>query len=201
MPANDDLRRGFAVFIRQVADDFLIEHAFTALRQRAPGLGLDLVGSVPGVKLALLHQRVQLDLVNHRCDARFVNQTLQVMHLEVTDADAFHQPLFLQVNHPFPGVNIVIDSRNRPVHQVQIDEIELEFLQALLQRFAGALLIVVPQFSGDEQFIAGDAGAGQCGPHAVLVFVRGGGINRPIADFQGFMNGGDDLVVTGFPYT
>ena len=72
------------------------------------------------------------------------------MNLEVTDADAFHQPLFLQVNHPFPGVNVMVDSRNRPVHQPEIDEIELEFLQALLQRFAGAFLIVVPQFCGDE---------------------------------------------------
>ncbi len=95
----------------------------------------------------------------------------------------------------------MVDSRNRPVHQIQIDEIELKFLQALLQRFARALLVVVPQFGGDKKFVAGHTGAGQCFPHAVLVFVGGGGINGPIADFQGFMNGGDDLVVTGFPYT
>ncbi|SYD27164.1 Uncharacterised protein [Klebsiella pneumoniae] len=44
----------------------------------------------------------------------------------------------------------MVDSRYRPVHEIKIDEIELEFLQALLQRFAGTLLIVVPQLGGDE---------------------------------------------------
>lgn len=102
------------------------------------------------MKLALLHQRVQLDLVNHRCDACLINQALQVMNLEVTDADAFHQPLFLQFNHPFPGINIMVDGGNRPVHQIQIDEIELKFLQTLLQGFARAFLIVIPQFRGNE---------------------------------------------------
>ena len=150
MPANDDLRRGFAVFIRQVADNFLIEYPFTALSQRAPGFGLNLMRGVPGVKLALLQQRVQFDLVNHRRDARLVNQPLQVMNLEVTDADAFHQPLFLQFNHPFPGINVMVDGRNRPVHEIQVDEIELELLQTLLQGFAGTFLIVIPQFRGDE---------------------------------------------------
>jgi hypothetical protein len=101
MPANDDLRRGFAVFIRQLADNFLIEYAFATLSQRAPGFGLDLVRGVPGMKLALLHQRVQLDLVNHRRNARLVNQPLQVMNLEITDADAFHQPLFCSSIIPF----------------------------------------------------------------------------------------------------
>ena len=153
------------------------------------------------MKLALLHQRVQLNLVNYRRDARFINQALQMMNLEITDADAFYQPLFLQFNHPFPGINVMVDSRYRPVHEIKIDEIELEFLQTLLQRFAGTLLIVVPQLGGDEKLIPGNAGAGKRFSHAVLVFIGGGGIDGPIADFQGFMNGGDDLVVTGFPYT
>jgi hypothetical protein len=48
----------------------------------------------------------------------------------------------------------MVDSRNRPVHQIEIDEIELELLQALLQ-LRGALLIVIPQFRGDEKLIAG----------------------------------------------
>ena len=150
MPANDDLRRRFAVLIRQFTNDFLVKHPFAALGQRAPGFGLDLVCGVPRMKLALLHQRMQFNLVNHRRDARFINQALQVMNLEITDADAFNQPLFLQLNHSLPGINVMIDSRYRPVHEIKIDEIELEFLQALLQRFAGTLLIVVPQLGGDE---------------------------------------------------
>ena len=73
------------------------------------------------MKLALLHQRMQLNLVNHRRDARFINQALQMMNLEITDADAFYQPLFLQFNHPFPGINVMVDSRYRPVHEIKSD--------------------------------------------------------------------------------
>ena len=47
MPANDDLRRGFTVLIRQFTDDFLVKHPFAALGQRAPGFGLDLMRGVP----------------------------------------------------------------------------------------------------------------------------------------------------------
>jgi len=32
MPADNNLRRGFAVFICQIANDFLIENAFPTLR-------------------------------------------------------------------------------------------------------------------------------------------------------------------------
>ena len=56
MPADDDLRRRFAVLIGELVDDFLIEDAFAALGQRAPGFGLDLVGGVPRVQLTLLHK-------------------------------------------------------------------------------------------------------------------------------------------------
>ncbi|CNV27881.1 Uncharacterised protein [Salmonella enterica subsp. enterica serovar Bovismorbificans] len=47
MPANNNLGGRFAVFIRQFANHFLIEYAFTALRQWAPGLGLDFMRRIP----------------------------------------------------------------------------------------------------------------------------------------------------------
>ncbi len=130
MPADDDLRRGFAVLVRQLANDLLVEDSFTALGQRAPGFGLDLMGRVPGMKLTLLQQRMQLNLVDHRRDASFVDQALQVANLEVTDADALHQPLLLKRNHPLPGFNVMIDSRYRPVHQVEINMIEFQLVEA-----------------------------------------------------------------------
>jgi hypothetical protein len=105
-------------------------------------------------KLTLLHQRVQLDLVNHRRDACFVNQTLQVMNLEITDADAFHQPSFaaqsslsrLQHNGrwPEPASASDRDRRNRA-----------EAYPGSPARLRGAFLIVIPQFRGDEKVIAG----------------------------------------------
>lgn len=76
MPADDDLRRRFAVLIGELVDDFLIEDAFAALGQRAPGFGLDLVGGVPRVQLTLLHKWMEFYLIDHRGDAGFINQLL-----------------------------------------------------------------------------------------------------------------------------
>ena len=95
VPADDDLRRRFAVFVRQLVNNFLIEYPFTALCQRAPGLGLNFMRRIPGMKLTLLQQRMQFNLVYHRGDAGFINDFLQMVDLEITDADAFCQPLLL----------------------------------------------------------------------------------------------------------
>ena len=74
------------------------------------------VGWVIRVQLALLEQGMELYLINHRHDAGFIKQPLQVVDLEITDADAFGQPLFLELNHALPGFNKMVDRRNRPVH-------------------------------------------------------------------------------------
>ncbi|CNT66845.1 Uncharacterised protein [Salmonella enterica subsp. enterica serovar Bovismorbificans] len=94
---------------------------------------------------------MKLDLVDHRGNAGFIDQTLEVMDLKVTDPNTLYQPLFLQRDHAFPGVDIVIDSRYGPVHQIEIEIIKLQFFQTLLQGFAGTFLIVIPQLSGDKQ--------------------------------------------------
>ena len=93
---------------------------------------------------------MEFNLVNHRNDAGFINKLLQMVGLEVTDADTLNQPLLLQLNHPFPGLDIVIDCRNRPVHQIEIDIVELKLLQALFKGLGRAFLIVIPQLGGDE---------------------------------------------------
>jgi hypothetical protein len=58
-----------------------------------------------------------------------------------------------------------------------LDEIELQLLKALLQRFARAFLIVIPQLGGDEEFIARQACAGECFAYTVFVFVGGRGVD------------------------
>lgn len=63
----------------------------------------------------LLQQRMQLYLVDHRRDAGFINQLLQMRHLEITHADALRQPLLLQLNQRLPGLDVMADSRHRPV--------------------------------------------------------------------------------------
>ncbi len=156
MPANDDLRWRLAIFFRQVFHNLLIKYAFTALCQRAPGFGLNLVHGIPRVQFTLLQHRVQLNLVDHRRNAGFVDQTLQVILLEVTDADAFGQPLFLQLNHAFPCIHIVIFLRTWPVHQIEINALQLELFQAGFNRLLTVQLIVIPQLGGHENIVTRD---------------------------------------------
>ena len=67
----------------------MIEDAFAALGQRAPGFGLDLVGGVPRVQLTLLHKWMEFYLIDHRGDAGFINQLLQMRYRKL------HTPMLL----------------------------------------------------------------------------------------------------------
>jgi hypothetical protein len=58
---------------------------------------------------------MKLYLVDHRRDAGFINQLLQMVNLEITDADAFASPCCCSSISAFPGVDVMVDSRNRPV--------------------------------------------------------------------------------------
>lgn len=103
-----------------------------------------------GVQLALLHKRMKFDLVNYWRYAGFIHQPLEMIDLKVAHAYALNQTFFLQVDHVFPRFNVVVDRRNRPVHQVQIEVIKLEFFHAFEQGFPGAFLVIIPQLGGDE---------------------------------------------------
>jgi hypothetical protein len=83
---------------------------------------------VPGVKLTLLHQRVKFNLVYHRRDAGFIDQLLQMMNLEITDADAFASPCCCS-SISFSRRRRNGRCRNRPVHEVEIDIVELQFFR------------------------------------------------------------------------
>ncbi len=88
MPADNNLRRGFAVFICQIANDFLIENAFppcaNGLRIRS-GFCVSRSRRVAGVVASA--DEVQSGL--SQASRSFINQALQVMDLEVAHADAF----------------------------------------------------------------------------------------------------------------
>jgi len=152
------------------------------------------------MQLALLQKRMQFDLVNHRRNARFINQPLQVVNLEITHPNAFSEALLLQFNHAFPCINIVVDSRDRPVHQIKIDMIELKLLKTLFQRLLRALLIVIPQFGSDKQLITRNACTLDGFPYAFFVFVCRSGIDGAIPYLQRFMNGLNDFIVPRLPH-
>src|SRR5690606_31150249 len=75
--------------------------------------------------------------------------------------------------------------RRGPVHEVQVDAVEAELLEALLDGAVGVTVAVVPQFGGDEELVAGDGGCGQCSADAFLVAVDGCGVDVPVAELEG----------------
>nr|BAO20972.1 2,5-diketo-D-gluconate reductase A [Serratia marcescens] len=199
VPAHHNLRRGFLVFFGQRLDQRLVEYAFTALRQRAPGFGGDMVRGVPGAQLALLQQRVQLDLVDDRRHVGFIQQTLQVRRMEVAYADAFHQALFAQLDQLAPGGDVLILLRARPVDQIQIHIVQLELFQTGFQRRQRIALIVVPQLGGDEQVAARQRAGLQRGADAFLVLVNRGGVDGAVTDLQRFAHRAGGLFNTRLP--
>lgn len=195
---DNDLRRYFAVLIGEPVDDFLIEHPSTAPGRRVPGFDLDLVGGVPSMRLTLLRQWMKLNLADHRYDASFINQPLQMRDLRITRADIFHQPLLLQLDQRLPGFDVMADRRHWSVDQIKIHIIEFQLAEASFQRLVWPFLIVAPRLGGDEQLIAVDTCAVQHIADAGLISVHDGGVRRVITNFQRLMSGGDDFLVASF---
>ena len=87
---------------------------------------------IPGVKLALLHQRVKFNLVYHRSDAGFIDDFADDEPGNY-NADAFLPAPRREL--AFPGVDVMVNCRNRPGKR--FTSIELQFFKAFLQRFFG----------------------------------------------------------------
>ncbi len=64
-----------------------------------------------------------------------------------------------------------------PMDQVEIYIIQLELLQAGFQGLLRIMLIIVPQFCGDKQFITGNSRRFQRLAHTFFIFINSGGIN------------------------
>ncbi|MNF02240.1 hypothetical protein D3C80_2013620 [compost metagenome] len=74
------------------------------------------------MQLLLDKPRVQLHLIDGRHDTAVLAQLLQMMNLEIADADCPHAAFFIQALQRTPGVFIFILAR--PMNQVQVDYIQ-----------------------------------------------------------------------------
>ena len=112
---------------------------------------------VEAPQLLLLEAEVQLDLVDRRDDLCLVDQSLEVVWLEVGHADRPDTPVGVELLQRPPRLDVTVEARLGPMDQVEVDVVQPQPVQARLERAEGAVvaLVVVPQLGRDEQFVTG----------------------------------------------
>ena len=85
VPTKQDLRRGTPA----ASSDFLEFRVgkAAALPQRAPGLRHNAIALVNDPQRSLLKGRVQFNLIDHRYDACFADNALQILRREIGNTD------------------------------------------------------------------------------------------------------------------
>src|SRR5208337_3664697 len=87
--------------------------------ERAPRFRSDPALAVKRAQGFLLKPRMQLDLVDRGHDARFVDDSFEVIAIEIRDADRANPSIMLETDERLPAFDIAVDARARPMDQVQ----------------------------------------------------------------------------------
>ena len=166
-------------------DGGIVQHL--APGQGRPGLGGDALGSVELAQRVLGQVRVELDLVDRRHDGRPVEQALEVIDLEVGDADGVHVAALEQSLHGSPGVEVVnAVHRQRPMDEEKVDVANVERTERALKglpHVVGSVGTVV-ELAGDEDLGAGDGRPAHRLLNLGLVAVHLGRIDVAITDLE-----------------
>ncbi len=127
-----------------------------ALGEGAPRLGGDPAVGCSRRRPCLLEARVQLDLVDRGRDAGLVDEAPQVGRVEVRHADRADDALLAQLDERLPRLDVEVLRGHRPVDQVEVHELELEPVEALLEGVLGLLITVVAveALGRDEDLVA-----------------------------------------------
>src|SRR5580698_971626 len=141
MPADDDLRRRLSMFVGDLDERSFAEQAATS--QWAPGFRFDPLLVVKGAQSFLLKFWMKLDLVDRRRDAGFSDDPLDVILVEVRDADRANPSILLQTDQRLPAFDIAVRPRARPMDQVEIKHFAAELFDARVkcaQRFVETVI-------------------------------------------------------------
>ena len=109
VPADDRLRDRLAVLLGDRAERRVVEQPAAA--ERAPALDGDAVAGVELALVALLEARMQLDLVDHRRHAGLADDALEVVLVEVRDADRADAARLPELDQRLPRLDIVVLAR------------------------------------------------------------------------------------------
>ena len=164
VPAQDDLGGRPAEPLGDVHDHRVVEHA--ALGDRRPRLGDDAVLAAVVVDLRVDQVRVQLDLVDRGDDVALGREALEVGDLEVRDADRAGPAVRLELLEHLPGGGevAVVERRQRPVDQEEVDVVRAELGERRLERAARVVgrVVAVVELAGDEDVRAVDVRSRRC---------------------------------------
>src|SRR3954471_24316258 len=119
MPADDRLRRRLAMLAGDIGDRLVFEDR--ACTERRIGFLLDAVAAVEIPHVALLVEGVGFDLVDHRRDAGFPDDALEMWHEEIGDADRADETIPASLNEGFPGIDIVVPRRHGPMNEEHVE--------------------------------------------------------------------------------
>lgn len=140
---------------------------------------------------------------------RVVEQLFEVRLCEVGNTDVLHLASVEQLLHLPPGIDkrpitvnlllVVPIHRGRPVHQVQIQVVGAEVLQALLEALLNVLVAVVVELGGQPDLFTGNARLFDACTDILLVAIGGSGIDVTVALLEGGLDSRSDLVGGGLP--
>src|SRR6185503_13308728 len=131
VPAENRLSCGLSMSSRDVSDRVIFEHG--TLCERAPGLGCDSVLLVPGAQLALLHIRMELDLVDRRTHLGLSFESPEIVDPEVRNADRPRPSLVVNALEGAPCLDEAVLRRNRPMDEVEVDVLHAESPETLVE--------------------------------------------------------------------
>src|SRR5690554_1565759 len=197
MPTQHDLGRSHPVRLRNRLHNGFLTH-IVAPRKRAPALGHDVVTGMELAQVPLGKTRMQLDLVDRRRDTGLGDDTLQVVLSEVTHPDRPHQTILAKFQHRLKSLHVLIDSRQWPVDQVQVDVVETQVRAGLLEtlhRFVETM-VTTGQLRGDKDLLTRNTGAPDRLPHLALILIVEGGIKQPISALQRRHNRVDPVIAS-----
>jgi hypothetical protein len=83
------------------------------------------------------------DLVDGRDDTRLRDESRDVLRREVGHADGPDMAALPKFDQGLPRLDIQVPARDRPVNQIEVDDIDLERRPAALERRAGRGVAVI----------------------------------------------------------
>ena len=148
MPPQNNLRRRFAVFLRQLPKQWKAEVA--SLAERSPCLRHDALPVAEFNRRILLEPRIALDLVHRRADIRLRQKLLQMHRLEVAHTDRPDPARLIQPLQNAPRFRHLAD---RPVQIVHVEIVQPETLQRTIKKLLLTALahILVPDFRRNKK--------------------------------------------------
>ena len=182
-PAENDLSHAFVVFRGDEKQGFILEYIVLSLCKRRPGFNHHAVFLQEFLRINLLLERVDFDLIDRRRDLVMNHQVHDAIRLKVGNPDRSDFALLVQFLHRAP---LTIHIAEGLMNQIQVNVIQLQALQGIFKGFSCALVALAlnPKFGRDEQFFSGHAAAFDAFANRFFVHVRSGRIDVGIANFN-----------------